>query len=392
MNSHSRLVLANFSAILLVLLIVSIVSAHQIYLVLNQGSDYSAHLQFWQYTRETGRLVVPHILFPLIAYSVAALMHVPEVSGGLIVGTLAHVLTAVVVQLHLKTILPKTPFFSLLAGGLAVCLSIACPIYLFALPDVHYGYVSATVWHNPTLTVSKPFMLPLFWLVTYSLYGKAKATLNGILVSIILATVIIFAKPSYSLVLLPATVLIALFRVIQRQKISWTSLSLGFILPSVIMLTVQFIMVYDSPETSGSIIFSPFAFVNMRLESQSFAALSALVASIAFPGTVYLLYFHATKADLHLNLAWLSLLIGLGQYYLLLETGARAADGNWVWGAHAAMFVLYVATITFLLRHYSARGLWANGLRNVRIQEWLTLTLFTLSVVYGMLQIGYPLP
>ncbi|MDX2161380.1 MAG: hypothetical protein SF162_08665 [bacterium] len=391
MQTRLRFTTLDVGMIALVTAVVAVISTAQIYQVLNVGSDYSAHLQFWQVTLETGRLIVPHVLFPVSAYAVSSLMNLPPVSGGLVIGVLAHVLAGLIVYGILRGLMPARPGALWLCAALSIALSIAYPVTFFTYPTVYHGYITPTVWHNPTLAVLKPFTLPLFLVASRSVLLPHTAyvyTASGFQIGFTaaLSVVALFAKPSFTLVLLPALIVAAMYQRVRGERVEWRWFILGFVLPSVIGLAVQYALTFGGAESGSSIAFAPFAYINRFLGDNPAAVVIALIGSLAYPGVVYIAYRAAARGDALLNVAWIALVFALVQYYFLAETGSRANDGNWVWGAHAAMFVLYTVSTAFVLRQVTAR----DGKLYLRARDWIVVAAFMLTVISGVLRIGAP--
>jgi len=384
--------------LMLIATVIALISTYQIYLLLNSGSDYSAHLQFWEYTLLTGQLVTTHILFPVTAFAISGLMGVPVVSGGLIAGTLATVLTAIGVFLWLTSGSIRDRRYTGLCALVTLGLMIAYPINFLTLHEEIWltGYISATIWHSSTQAVAKPLSLALWILVVRALRhsGRRSALLISLTLIVSLATV--FAKPNFTLVLLPSVVLFALFRYLKKQPVDWRLLLIGFVLPSVIALAIQYALVFGASSQS-EIAISPFFFLDYWIGGPPLLYVLMLLGSIAFPAVVYLVYWRRAYRSLMLNLAWVTFVIALIPYYLLIETGPRQLDGNWTWSAHAAMFILYVVSAKFALDHMIRRrhdpdaGERASRFR-LRLGDWVVALVFSMSVLAGILQIGNPFP
>lgn len=369
--------------------IMGLISLHQIVRVLEAGSDYSAHLQFWQYTRSTGNLIAPHALFPVLAYAIADVTKLPPVSGGLIVGVLANIVTPIAIYLFLRFTLPNSRRLLLLYAVLSLSLAIMYPITAFTWPNTYFGYFLPSVWHNPTYTIAKPFALPLILMVMAAL-APISTSINGIGVGLlIIALLAIVAKPNYTLALLPAVVIMAALRWLKRSTVQWRRLWLGFIIPSLGALALQLLLVYGVGTDGSGVSLQPFAYMRYRLGENPLPLVIALVSSIAFPCLVYLGYSRQAHRDSLLMLAWLTTIVAILQYYLFVETGTRFSDGNWVWGVNAAIFVLNVISARFFIDQLFQRNQQGFGWRRF---DWLIGLLFAVEVVLGVTRIGSPLP
>jgi hypothetical protein len=73
--------------------------------------------------------------------------------------------------------------------------------------------------------------------------------------------------------------------------------------------------------------------------------------SIFFPLVIALVFWQWARKDQALILAWLGFLMGALQYFLLIEKGSRFTHANFLWGAQITLFMLFVVSIRFLLKH-----------------------------------------
>lgn len=254
----------------------------------------------------------------------------------------------------------------------AVSLVVAAPVILPALMDgsYYFGYIGLANYHNPTVHMLRPFALLLFILAVEALarprHSGWVCALSAVLM--VLAT---FLKPSYTIVLLPALGLLALFWLYRRRMADWRLLILGIGLPAVLVLAVQYWYTYASGEAGSAIVWMPLAAVG----SMSGFLAQKFMLSILFPLTGALLSFRSIRRDPSMVLAWLSFAAGAAQYYLLAESGPRLQHGNFLWGAQISLFVLFAASIRFLLA------------QNVKWKDWARPASLAQAAVY-LLHLG----
>jgi hypothetical protein len=333
-------------------------SVHNEIVVGPRSHDYPTHIGVARLWYRTGTLTYPHFLF----HALVILVHVfvPDFNTA---GTLAALATACGLAVVLYALIYATmnrPGRSTTRLGLALAatffLLVIGPITLFTWRphNLYLGYISPTVYHNPMIAVVKPLAILHFWLFVRIIQDPQRyrssawqAAFTG------LSLLTLLAQPNYMLCLVPALIVLMIFRVYKKQSIDWPFFALTVILPAIVVLTLQYFHVYyvSSVVSNSRVIIAPFAV----LAQASNALLAKFFLSILFPLVVYVLFFKAARRNLGLNLAWLLFIVGAFQAYFLAETGDRFAQGNFLWSGQIALFILMVMTLLFLLRQRLAR-------------------------------------
>jgi hypothetical protein len=108
-----------------------------------------------------------------------------------------------------------------------------------------------------------------------------------------------------------------------------------------------FVDAYSS--TVPRIVFSPFELLTVWWSVGWEWIIPHLLLFIAFPLAVYIAYFRRARADLALNLAWLSMGAGVAITYLLVEVPGQS-NGNFTWSGQIALLILFTISAGFLLR------------------------------------------
>ena len=348
-------------------------------------SDFPAHHAFAAQMRHEGRLLLPHPLFHLSLLSVqqgvewasgesAAGDALPPL-GGVRVGAdpalliplnrhyaAASLITTVGYQLLLAAVLwtqlrsaarigsgaaRSDRLATLACVGLILALLAASHLRLRLGSDSHYylGYLGINIWHNPTVTVAKPFSLIVFLQAASALAAAPRAAPAPLaaLGAAFAVALCALAKPSYLLCILPAAALLALLRLRSGRPVQWGLLLSGIGLPTVAMLAWQYQFMYAEGSASG-VEFAPFAVMG-RL-SQHLGP--KFLLSIAFPAVCYLVWLPDSRRSLRLNLAWLAFGVGVGFAYGAAET-RYATDGNFLWGAQIGLFILFAESTRFVV-------------------------------------------
>jgi hypothetical protein len=332
----------------------------------NHLTDYPQHLAYAERMAQSGTPQTPHFLFQLLTIVTHSIILGSSFEVcGYIVSLAFYILLSVVVYSYVwyevgNVSFADTPLaYSYIYITLALML--VTPITLFTWPthNMYLGYVGITVYHNPTIVVLKPLAVLLFVLVTRALSSHPLRDVPVITALAAILTVLsTLAKPSYTICLLPAVVLVWLCKYVRKERVMWPVLVLGLSLPALVTLGWQYRFTYTSAAPGidnmpARIIFAPLGVYSFY----SSWLLPKFIASILFPLAVYALYAKRATQDFALNLSWLIFLIGSFYAYFLAESGPRFASGNFLWGAQVALFILFVSSVVFLMRQeIRARG------------------------------------
>ena len=326
-------------------------------------ADYQGHVGVALRLGETGIPDNPHILFNfLIVILAKALPFLGYIQAGFIVSVLIYLFGAVVVYIAVR---PAVPGYghraSLTTLGITGCLLIAAPISFVTLAqrNLYGGYIAPNALHNPTVILLKPFAVLIFAMVVPLLQGVKPLNKWNLFITMLLVVLSIFAKPSYLMCLLPVVVVVSAYRLIRREKVEVGILVVGLIIPTLILLLVQYFHAFYVTAFIGDtdVVFAPLAGILTYAPTIGWIILKFLL-SIAFPLCVYLLYYKEAIKDRVLNLAALTFGSAAAQMYLLAETGVHAQHGNFWWGAQVTLFVLFIVATRFLLRETAVQRDW----------------------------------
>lgn len=331
-----------------------------------RGFDYPLHLKYVQDFREGRGGMIP---YPAFHISVLMLTNIlpPKPfmqtykEAGLIVGILVYQLTALVLYwVYIRPTFTQHKGNELTAALSAVTtllLMLVAPVNLFSVREGHlyWGYFLSNIHMNPTFVIMKPFALLLFVYVVGAFSSKPHfKSWWAVVIAVTLTTLTTFAKPNFTICILPALALSGIYRLYRHELVNWRLLILGLVIPASLILIVQ-VFGFTTPMLDGGAIeFRPF----MMLQQRGIHRLPfKFLFSILFPLAVYLLFTkHAVKTA-ELNLAWLIFGIGAFYSYGFIEAN-RVGDGNFMWSGQIAVAVLFAASTTFFLRqkHFNTRG------------------------------------
>jgi len=227
--------------------------------------------------------------------------------------------------------------------GLTMCLCLAGPIWSpeIGWQNFYLGKFSPNAWHNPTLLLSWPFIILHFAGLLQCLNQPNFKRLCQVLFYLAVATVI---KPNYTVALcgaLPITLLLKSFR-----SPAWIRAVILQLAVAVLVLLPQFAAF--QAEENAVVVLAPFTIVSQR---SGFIPLTFLT-SVAFPLIVAITLRRGLLGNQAFQLAALLFLVAAAQCYLLVESGPgrSALHGNWYWGAHATLFLLFLVSLAALWR------------------------------------------
>jgi hypothetical protein len=342
--------------------VAGVVAATIVYAALRQhlASDFDAHVQFTANGLRTG-LFPGNLLFYLLNAFFAGfsadwwwLKLSLDFVVGLAVGAKA-LLTARFLNTEFQGAL-GAPRTAVVASMGAAVLAL-----VFCLPSQnHYlGAIPPNVWHNTTTIVLMPFAVGLFW--TSLLFLRTGET-RYLWYSVPLAALNVAAKPSFILCFLPVFPVVALIR------FGWNSTSrraLWLTAAAAAFLAAQYVYIYAAPPSGGTGAPSSVAIDPLRVwEIYTSQIPRALIASYLFPIAALVLGGATIRHNRGVQYALALAGVGLIEYALLAETGARLPDGNFTWQAIVTQYVLFMALIGALVPWFQSR---AWGLRQTLI-------------------------
>lgn len=275
--------------------------------------------------------------------------------GCITVGTIAA--TYVLFQ----TILERTGCKEI-PGPLILLFSYVCNIAMpFFVRAAHYqryiGYQSASIWHNSTYICMK-FCGILVLILYLRLEEKYRSGISGrewILMAG--AFVLVNAvKPSFCMVFAPVMALYLLADLFQKVPFLKVLLFGLTVIPSLLVVLWQNMVLFGGDTGNGIEIRYGYTLTLHSLHPKA-----TLLLSIAFPLFVLVFLWKELFRDKWYLFAWLVWGVALIQVTFLSETGARARDGNFMWGYSFGIFLVMiwsVVKVVELLKH--PRGIFQN--------------------------------
>jgi hypothetical protein len=260
------------------------------------------------------------------------------------------------------------------SAGWALALMLVAPITVLTwhARQLYLGYVAPNVFHSPTMSLLKPLALAWFWIVVRPDRGGRR----GWVAAALLAWSATLAKPSFTVVLVPALVLwLALARWLPRAVD--TRAALASVVAGGATLAYQAWARGAQPALLG---FEPLEV--MGLYSARWQMPFFLFLSIAFPLCLAAARWPASRRHGPLILAWLVFGIGAAYGYLLAEAEPNLGDGNWLWSGQVALFVLFAESVLF----FHSRA--AEGASPTRPWRRACAVVFALHLACGLAWYG----
>ena len=318
---------------------------------------------------------IAHSAFQLLLILIHAVSGISfKLSAFLVtIGSIA--LMALILYFWVSPILRAKSLTPLAGIAIVVGLNLVAPVSLLAPLDQKFylGYIGMITYHNPTIILLRPFAVVQFIYAvqcfTDSMFAWKHAFLAGIF-----SLVTTFIKPSFAICILPAIGVLTIIHLLQKRPINWRMLIIGFALPSIAVLSWQYLLTYQSIDGS-KILFYPFGV----MKTYSGYLLFKFILSIFFPLAVTLLCHKEAFKDIRMKLAWLGFLLGAFYTYFLAEAGPRLADGNFSWAGEITLLVLFYVSTIFLLERTSVG----------RLKEIMLKASWTLHIAFGVIYYIY---
>lgn len=242
---------------------------------------------------------------------------------------------------------------------IAVALLVSAPIVRpWWIHRVYLGQISPNVWHNPTSIVCWPLVILLFF-AGDDFLRSGRLKMLSVLGALSAASVL--AKPNYFLAFAPVFGLLVLRRFGLSRALILSQLAL---IPTVLLLCWQLAASFDGPDAmrpGRHIAFMPLA--AWRLHSRSIPL--SLLFSLAFPLSYLVLFWRTLKNRELLLFAWGVMLSALAWALCFTEVltsdGTVEYDFNFSWGAHLALYVLFLVTALDMLQSPAAMRALTRG-------------------------------
>ncbi len=346
----------NWRNLLIVFVLCAVISFPVYYTRITKpvDSDYGSHVQHAEEFLSYGFFQPVPRSHPLLQY---LMIGISRLAGGafglygslLIIQVLVQGLIGGIVYLWLGE--AKRKAWEWWRVGISVSITFLAPVMLLALVDglYYYGYIGLANYHNPTIHLLKPFAL-LALILALKGFDKAKNPWWVVATSSVLVVLSSLTKPNFILAFVPALGILSLYRLLRKQTVDLRQMILGFALPSIAVLIWQWSITYQAGDYGNSIAFAPFA-----LESaySRFLFPKFLLSSLFILQGLWV-FRKVLIQNVALFLAWITLVIGVLQNYLLIENGPEMLSGNFRWSGQISLFLMIVVLTRHSARYFIA--------------------------------------
>jgi hypothetical protein len=339
--------------------------------MLRQG-DFPYHIGYTVALTQ-GELKVPHFLFHTVTAEGIFFGLTPRAAA--LVVTLGFQALAAWGVAWMARRAGASPLTAMCLGIAAVCISPILPLEVAADGALYQiGYFLPNPLHSPTATAGKAFV-PFLIEVGATLSSAAPVSWSwpGVAAIVLIAGL---AKPHYVSCVLPVVVVACAWAWWRDRQVPWKRVA-AFVAAAVAVLLWTVVGTPALTPTGGTATIAPFAALRTASDNQlpvdALSLAARACSDLVFPIGVLALWPEARRFP-PLLLAWAAYAVGLGQAFLLAETGSRLTDGNFLWSAQLATFGVMAASAAWLGRS-SARLDWRV------IAAW---SLLMLHVAYGL--------
>ena len=315
-------------------------------IAINSSSDLHTHIDYARRISSVQDIESPHFLFQLILNVVVAAFPVSYEGGAAAILGVCYGAMGLLIVRELR----KFKVTSGESWGWSLAVLIASHVFLptLAVPNLYYGYLVPTAYHNPTQQLNKLFALAI-WLLWSRRLVEAQDRRPRVVAG--LAALCIgsaLAKPSFLIAFLPVSGLVALRDLLRRHFAAVIAFALAIAVPTVLVLLMQAAATYGATAKAG-VILSPFA-----VFTQPGEFVLKLPLTLAFPLVVTVAYGFSFR----LWMAWLYAAWAIAYAVLLAESGPRLEQGNFAWTAQTGIFLLYVEAGLLIASHRDASIRW----------------------------------
>ncbi len=214
---------------------------------------------------------------------------------------------------------------------------------LYKFPGQYYtGQGSGNLWHNATYLATRPFATLAFFqfselLETY----EEKVDPKKLLFFAGSMFLTVFAKPTFAVVMMPASALILIYRLFSKKFKNFKNtvfFALAF-LPAALDMLRQYLPVFGKDEESGI----GFGFGDVW-KQYTYSILFSIVLCFAFAIYIRSCNWKPSEHKTLFNFSSIFLLVSLFEGVFLYEKGLRMPDGNFLQGYLHAMFYLFIVS------------------------------------------------
>lgn len=235
------------------------------------------------------------------------------------------------------------------ASQLATMMILVMPIITtLGTTYIYAGKIPPNVWHNPTTILCMPLIVVFYSMIISCKDGVACSGWKFLLV----ITSIALIKPSilFSFIAVAPWYIFGSKANMEFRRF----MAIGFV-ACVVLVIAEAVLFYSTsmailaPDSRSSLAIAPFREWYSLLGGRSIAV--ALISSIAYPVFVFVSlrkYYKWGRTSFVISMYVSSLVV----FIIFAESGYRADNGNFIWGAIMATYMMFVEASVLLCRHY----------------------------------------
>ncbi|MDC8006299.1 hypothetical protein POV27_19755 [Aureisphaera galaxeae] len=271
---------------------------------------------------------------------------------------------------------------TLITLALFFCFAIPEPVSFVFLKKMYLGKIVPHVWHNSTSILLFPFAILLFWKQLELFSSEKPLTFKKMAVVVLLVLINIAIKPSFLFCYLPVTFLFLVWE-FKGKNIKWLTVRLLPLFVGGALILLQYYLIYQLGQgsiqggESGVALSAPFKtysfFIPYWLIPFSF------ILSFALPIGAIVLYREILKFKPFLY-ALMLMIMGLLISGFIMETGPRAAHGNFTWQNIICCYLVFLSIVAFFTPKFLSDFSWKR-------KELIILGLFLVHVFSGVLYV-----
>ncbi|MEZ5321282.1 MAG: hypothetical protein R2698_04245 [Microthrixaceae bacterium] len=363
-------------------------------------TDVGAHLKFAEDIGYSGTVRIPYALFEQLVIIVrtlipfGALERISPVLGsrsatwaatGVIVVIIAVMVCSDLVLMRMYSTMDGPPsrfdpLFPVIATVAAMIVSPAT-FMTWASHNLVLGYISITSYENPTTNLVRPLVL----LITIEFARRSSQSTSRRSTSLLaLATLLsAFAKPSFLLPFIPATLLYGVVTSFRRKRFNWQVWCLGLFLPALVAAVWQTAV---AASLSGRLTVAPLRSLRILMALHHRPAIffvATVVASTLFPLVAAVFLGREMRWRRSLVLGWLTYGFGL-VLFLMLSIVDRPDNGDLIWGPQLALLVVVVESLVAAYPVLSKRIRTGTYRFGIGVGGWVVVLSLLAQVVSGL--------
>jgi|GEM_PF-3270809 len=361
--------------------------------------DFSSHIYWANIARSSGSFedMPPHFVFHYMTIQLSNIVNgMSLIRSAFFVTLTSQVGTALGFYTLFNMLDARTrdkPYLKIIYGFVAVSLLLVGPITYFLmgfrLPRTT-ALLYANTYHSPTMIVMRMFAVWLFVTIISIPAKWSKRVILYLLAIIILLLLASFSKPNYTLVIVPAYLVLMVLNFVRYRQVKLNTILVlvTLIITASVALGWQYFAVFSDESTNiiaseRSEILVQWFGLYTTWESPPQKAVVEWFVSLIFPIAVYLLYLKKAWKDDALNLSWIALCGAIAMAVLFIEV-PRTDHGNFVWGTRITTLITFGVSASFLIRQPE---IWTWQALKSDWRFWICAMLFIVHVVHYIIAI-----